>query len=48
MFIVTLLFLGILWIGAGFLITYTQAKERKILFEFKWNPILTWPEIFKK
>jgi len=48
MFITTLLFLGILWVGAGLLVTYVQAKERKISFKFEWNTILIWPEIFKK
>ncbi len=40
----TLLIGGILYIGAGFLVTFVNAQGRGDIFKVNWTEILRWPK----
>lgn len=43
--IVLLLVIGVLYVGAGFLVTFVNAQSRDDKFKVDWNKILTWPKL---
>ena len=48
-FIIFLLLLAIIYVGAGFLVTYTKAQSNDNVFDTDWEKILTWPkDVFGK
>ena len=47
--IIFLLVVGVLYVGAGFLVTYVNAQSKDDEFKVDWNKIFTWPkDVFGK